>query len=53
MSILITAAAIVAVGIIVQANLIDSAFADKAIAFILGGGSGAALTGGFSKAGAA
>lgn len=51
MSLLITAAAIVAIGVIVQANLIDSAFADKALAFLLGGGSGAALAGGFSKGG--
>jgi len=50
MSLLATAAAIIAVGIIVKANLIDSAFADKALTFILGGGAGAALAGGYSRA---
>jgi hypothetical protein len=51
MSLLITAGAIVGLGIIVQANLIDSAFADKALAFLLGGGAGAALVGGQVKGG--
>ena len=48
-SVLITGAAIVAIGVIVKFNLIDSAFADKALTFILGGGAGAALAGGYSR----
>lgn len=50
LSILITGAAIIAVGIVVKADLIDSRFADQALTFILGGGAGAALAGGYSKA---
>ncbi len=49
MSLLITAAAIIGVGVIVKADLIDSKFADQALTFLLGGGAGAALAGGFSK----
>lgn len=48
MSMLITAAAIIAVGVIVKADLIDSKFADQALTFLLGGGAGAVLAGGFS-----
>lgn len=48
LSILITGAAIIAVGIIVKLDLIDSKFADQALTFILGGGAGAALAGGYS-----
>ena len=51
MSVLITAAFMIAIGVIVQQNLIDSAFADRVITFVLGGGAGVALTGGFSKGG--
>lgn len=48
MSLLITCLAIIAVGIIVKADLIDSKFADMALTFLLGSGAGAAVTGGFS-----
>jgi hypothetical protein len=51
MSVLITAALMIVIGVITQQNLIDSAFADRVITFLLGGGSGVALAGGFSKPG--
>lgn len=47
-ALLITAAFIVGVGVLKQLELIDAGTVDTALAFILGGGSGAALTGGFS-----
>lgn len=50
-SVLITAAAIVIVGILQTSGLLDSELVDTLIAFLLGGGSGAALAGGFSKPG--
>ena len=50
-SVLITAAAIVIVGILQTSGLLDSELVDTLIAFLLGGGSGAALAGGFSKQG--
>lgn len=48
-ALLITGAFIIGAGILKQAGLIDAGTVDTAIAFILGGGSGAALTGGFSR----
>lgn len=48
-ALLITGAFIIGAGILKTAGLIDSGTVDTAIAFILGGGSGAALTGGFSR----
>lgn len=47
-ALLITGAFIIGAGVLKQAGLIDGGTVDTAIAFILGGGSGAALTGGFS-----
>ena len=53
MSILLTAAAMLAVYVVVGFNLIDSAAADRIITFLLGGGAGAALVGGQMKGGTA
>lgn len=49
MSLLVTAVAMLAVYIVAGRDLIDSAAADRIITFILGGGAGAAVAGGFSK----
>ncbi len=49
MAVLITAAALVGIGILKTTGLLDGDFANTVVAFLLGGGSGAALTGGFSK----
>jgi hypothetical protein len=53
LAIIITAGALVGIGILKTAGLLDGDFANTVVAFVLGGGSGAALTGGFSKGGAA
>lgn len=51
LSLLITVAALVSIGILKTTGLLDGDFANTVVAFLLGGGSGAALTGGFSKGG--
>jgi len=48
-AVLITAVLMISVYVLVGANIIDSKAADTLIAFLLGGGSGAALVGGYSK----
>lgn len=48
-AVLITGVLMLAVYVLVGFNIIDSKAADTVIAFILGGGSGAALVGGASK----
>ncbi len=49
MSLLVTVVALVAIGILKQTGLLDGDFANTVVAFILGGGSGAALRAGFSE----
>lgn len=51
LALMITAAALVGIGILKTTGLLDGDFANTVVAFLLGGGSGAALTGGFSKGG--
>lgn len=51
LAIIITAGALVGIGILKTTGLLDGDFANTVVAFLLGGGSGAALTGGFSKGG--
>lgn len=51
LALLITAGALVGIGILKTTGLLDGDFANTVVAFLLGGGSGAALTGGFSKGG--
>lgn len=51
LALIITAAALVGIGILKTTGLLDGDFANTVVAFLLGGGSGAALTGGFSKGG--
>lgn len=51
LAVLITACALIGIGILKTAGLLDGDFANTVVAFVLGGGSGAALTGGFSKGG--
>lgn len=48
MAVLVTAAFIIGVGVLKQLGLVDADTVSTAITFILGGGSGAALAGGFS-----
>ncbi len=52
LALMITVAALVGIGILKTTGLLDGDFANTVVAFLLGGGSGAALTGGFSKGGA-
>jgi hypothetical protein len=49
LALLITAGALVGIGVLRTTGLLDGDFANTVVAFLLGGGSGAALTGGFSK----
>ena len=49
MAVLAPAVFIIGVGVLKAAGLVDADIASTAIAFILGGGSGAALQGGFSS----
>lgn len=51
LALLITAGALVGIGVLKTTGLLDGDFANTVVAFLLGGGSGAALTGGFSKGG--
>ena len=48
LSLLITVGAVVGIGILKTTGLLDGDLANTAIAFLFGGGSGAALAGGFS-----
>lgn len=49
LSLLITVAALVTIGILKTTGLLDGDFANTVVAFLLGGGSGAAVAGGFSR----
>lgn len=51
LALMITVDALVGIGILKTTGLLDGDFANTVVAFLLGGGSGAALTGGFSKGG--
>lgn len=49
LSLLITVVALVAIGILKTTGLLDGDFANTIVAFLLGGGSGAALANGFRR----
>ena len=50
LALLITVAALVAIGVLKTTGLLDGDFANTIVAFLLGGGAGGALAGGFSRA---
>lgn len=50
LAIIITAGALVGIGILKTTGLLDGDFANTIVAFLLGGGAGGALAGGFSRA---
>lgn len=48
-ALLITVGAVVGIGVLKQLGLLDDDLANTAVSFLLGGGSGAVLAGGFSR----
>jgi len=49
LALLITVGALVGIGVLKTTGLLDGDFANTIVAFLLGGGSGAAVAGGFSR----